>query len=100
METKTDLNSVYCVSQDVVARDVCGEFMIIPIASGIGDSDDKLFSLNKFGIAIWNKLDGKKNLKKVAEELNSEFKGPKLEIENDVLGFTKELLKRKMIIKL
>ena len=65
METKVDLNSVYAISEDLVARDIHGEIVIIPITSGMGETDDDIFSLNEFGRAIWDKLDGKRKLKEV-----------------------------------
>jgi hypothetical protein len=99
MEAQVDLSSIYVPSEDVVARDVHGEFIIIPIASGIGDSDDEIFSLNKFGRAIWDKLFGKRNLKDVVNDLSKEFEAPIEEIEKDVLGLIGELLKRKMVIR-
>jgi len=97
MKAKVDLNRIYTPSEDVVARDLHGEFIIIPIASGIGDTDDEIFSLNKFGRAIWDKLDGKTTLKEIVNTLTSQFEGTVTEIENDVLGLTEELLKRKII---
>jgi len=99
MEAKTSLNSIYKPSEDVVARDVHGEFIIIPINSGIGDSDDEIFSLNKFGRAIWEKLDGKRSLRELASALAFQFEGDATEIENDVLGIVEELLNRKMLIE-
>jgi len=100
MKTKVDLNSVFGLSEDVVARDIHGEFIIIPITSGMGESDDDIFSLNEFGRAIWDKLDGKRRLTEVARALSLEFEGTKTEIESDCLGFIKELLKRKMVVRL
>lgn len=97
MQTKVDLNGVYSLSKDVIARKIYGEFMIIPITSGIGGSDDSIYSLNKFGKAIWDKLDGKKNLREIAQLLTRQFEGSKTEIENDCLGFIKELLKKKIV---
>lgn len=99
MKTKIDLNSVYAPSKDVLAREVQGEFVIIPITSGIGNGEDEIFSLNKFGKAIWDKLDGKISLKDAIKILASQFEGPETEIRKDVLGFAEELLKRKMIVK-
>jgi hypothetical protein len=99
MEAHVDLNSIYVPSEDVVARDVHGEFIIIAITSGIGDSDDEIFSLNKFGRAIWDKLSGKRNLKDVVNDLSKEFEAPIEKIEKDVLGLIGELLKRKMVIR-
>jgi hypothetical protein len=100
MEAKADLNSVYSPSKDVVARDVHGEFIIIPITSGICELDDEIFSLNEAGKAIWSKLDGRKSLKEIAGALASEFDDSAAEIESDVLGLVKELLNRKMLVKL
>ena len=99
MKSSIDLNNIYKPSEDVVAREVQGEFIIIPITSGIGDLEDEIFSLNETGRAIWDKLDGKKPLKDIAKELKSEFDAEKGEIEKDVLGITEELLKRKMLVK-
>ena len=99
METKINIDSVCAISKDLVARDVQGEFIIIPITSGIGDLEDEIFTLNETGRAIWNKLDGKKSLKDVAGCLSKEFDTPLKEIEKDVLGLAAELLKRKMLIK-
>jgi len=99
MKLSMDLDGIYKPSEDVVAREIQGEFIIIPITSGVGDSEDEIFSLNNFGRSIWDKLDGKKSLKKVINVLALEFLGLPAEIESDVLGLCEELLKRKMIVK-
>ena len=99
MALEANLKKIYIPSQDIVARVVQGEFIIIPITSGIGDAEDEIFSLNENGRAIWHKLDGKKSLKEVAKNLSLEFEGSIEEIEKDVLGLAEELFKRKMIIE-
>jgi len=99
MAKKAALTSVLKHSEDVVARDIHGEFIIIPITSGVGKADEEIYSLNKFGKAIWNKIDGKKNLKAIAQELALKFEGKQTAIAQDVLGLAEELLSRKMIIK-
>lgn len=98
MKSNINLNSIYKPSEDVVAREVQGEFIVIPITSGIAESDDEIFSLNESGRAIWDKLDGKRSLKEIADILESEFEGSVEKIERDCLGLSEELLKRKMII--
>jgi hypothetical protein len=100
VEIKVNLKNVYKPSEDVVARNVQGEFVIIPIASGIGESEADIFSLNEPGRAIWEKLDGKKSLKEISRSLAREFEGSVADIESDVLGLTRELLKRRMLVKL
>ncbi len=99
MKTQVGLNSIYAPSEDVVAREVGGEFIIIPIASGIGDLEDEIFSLNETGRAIWDNLNGKRSLKDVAKDLSFKFEGSPKEIEKDVIGLTEELLKRRMLVE-
>ena len=99
METKVNLEGIYVPSEDVVARDVQGEFIIIPITSGIGDLEDEIFALNESGRAIWDKLNGKRSLKDVARDLSFKFEGSPKEIEKDVIGLTEELLKRRMLVE-
>ena len=98
MKHKVELDSIYRPSEDIVAREVQGEFIIIPIASGVGDSEDEIFSLDETGRAIWDKLDGKRTLQDVIKELSSEFESLPLEIKEDVEGLVGELLKRRMVV--
>jgi len=96
---KVDVNTSYTPSDDVVAREIEGELIIVPIASGIGDIEDERFTLNDTGRAIWTELDGKRNLKDVVELLSAEFKEPADEIERDVVGFVEELVKRGILVE-
>ncbi|MDP8230002.1 MAG: PqqD family protein [Candidatus Gorgyraea atricola] len=93
------IESVYKPSEDIVAREIQGEFIIIPITSGVADLEDAIFSLNETGQAIWRRIDGKKSLKDLADDLGAEFESSKIEIEKDVLGLVEELLKRRMLVE-
>ncbi len=97
MKKKISLNYVCKPSEDVVTREIHGEFILIPVASGIADMEDEIFSLNKTGRAIWNKLDGKSTLKQLVDSLIKDFNGGPDEIKKDTLGLIAELLKRKMV---
>ena len=99
MEKKTNINVIYKPSDNVIAREVQGEFIIIPITSGIADTEDELFSLNDTGKVIWKKLDGKRTLNDIVKDLSSEFKASCDELKKDVLGLTQELFKRKMVVE-
>ena len=99
MDIKVSGDKVYALSEDVVAREIQGEFLIIPIASGIAESDEEIFTLNETGRAVWHNLDGKTTLRALIDKLSSEFDALDGEIENEVLGFTGELLKRKMLVE-
>jgi hypothetical protein len=99
MGLKANLSKAYIPSADIVARDIEGELIIVPVVAGIGDIEDELYALNDPGKAIWEKLDGKRTLKDVIEELSLEFESPKSQIEEDVTGLVEELLKRKMLVE-
>jgi len=98
MKPEVSLNNIYKPSEDVVAREVAGEFIIIPVASGVGDAEDEIFSLNEPGKSIWDKLSADKSLRDVALELSKEFEAPLEQIEKDCAGLIQELLKRKMVV--
>lgn len=94
MVTEITLGIICVPSENIVAREIEGELIIVPLVSGIGDADDELYTLNPSGQAIWQKLDGRRSLKEIAAELANEFEAPLAELENDVLGLANELVQR------
>ena len=92
------LDAICTASEDVVSREIEGELIIVPLAAGIGDTEDDLYTMNETGKAIWSRLDGKRTLRAVSVELAAEFNAPPGEIEKDVLGMATELVRRKMLI--
>ena len=99
MEIIINLSSVYKTSEEIVAREIEGELIIVPLAAGIGDMEDELFTLNETGRAIWEKLDGTKSMVEIIEKLTEEFNAPSEDIKKDVLGLAQELLKRNIIVE-
>jgi hypothetical protein len=98
MKSNNPLDVIYVPSEDVVAREIEGEMIIVPIASGIGDMEDELYTLNDTGKAIWKHLDGKRSLGQIAKDLMDEYEAPLADLERDVLGLVGELVKRKMLV--
>ena len=96
MDVEARLDAVYAPSEDIVARSIEGELIIVPLVAGIGDLEDELFTLNETGKAIWDRLDGRKKLNEVLAELSAEFEAPVGEIEKDMTGLVEELLRRKI----
>jgi len=91
------LEAICKPSDDVVAREIEGELIIVPIASGIGDAEDELYTLNETGKAIWDRLDGARSLRQIAAELAIEYEAPAGDLERDVLGLVGELARRRML---
>ena len=92
------LDMICAPSEDVVAREIEGELIIVPLASGIGDMEDELYTLNDTGKAIWGKLDGTRSLSQIASELAAEYSAHAADLERDVIGLAGELVRRKMVI--
>jgi hypothetical protein len=99
MATTIRVDAVYAPSDDVVAREIEGELLIVPLVSGIGDMEDELYTLNETGKAIWSQLDGKRDLKEIITDLAQEYAAPSGEIEQDVLGLVDELVRRRMLVE-
>lgn len=97
--TEINLSAVYEPSDEVVARDIEGELIIVPLTAGIGDMEDEIYTLNPTGRAIWERLNGQRHLQDVVVELSSEFEGEPGEIEQDVRGLVAELVNRRMLVQ-
>ena len=98
MEAHVTLGTICVPSADVVAREIEGELVIVPLVAGIGDADDELYTLNETGRAIWHKLDGRRTLGELAAALTEEFDDAQAELEADVLGFAGEMARRGILV--
>ena len=99
MPIRIHMNAVYAPSKNIVARELQGEIIIVPITSGVGDLEGSLFSLDEMGRAVWTRLDGKRTLKDVTQNLASKYDASQKKIENDVRNFVKELVKRRLVVE-
>jgi hypothetical protein len=99
MTFKIKPEEIYVPSGDVVAREIEGEIIIVPLSAGIGDAEDDLFSLNETGRVFWKMLNGEKTLAQIVKALGKQFDAPLARIEKDVVGLAGELLKRRLIVE-
>lgn len=97
--TTIRLDAVYAPSEDIVAREIEGELIIVPLAAGIGDMEDELYTVNETGKAIWDRLDGEMNLRGVVAAMAEEYEAAPGEIERDVLGLVQELARRRILVE-
>jgi len=97
MVAEDTLDKIYIPSEEIVAREIEGEIIIVPLVAGIGDTDDELYSLNETGRAVWKLLDGERTLGEIAQALSEEFEGQ--DIVRDVVGFVHELVKRRILVE-
>lgn len=99
MENIIDKKSVYLPSEDVVAREIEDEFLLVPIASGIGDMENELYTLNETGREVWERMEEGKSLEVLADELAQEYDASFPEILDDIQGIVQVLVKLNMVIK-
>ncbi len=90
---------IYAPSDDIVAREIEGELIIVPLVAGIGDMEDELYTLNQTGKAVWDRLDGKRNLSEVVADLAEGYDAQPGEIEHDVFGLVGELVRRRILVE-
>jgi hypothetical protein len=91
------LATICAPSEEVVAREIDGEIVIVPIVAGIGDAANDLFTLNETGKAIWKQLDGERTLGDVAKALAQDFDVPLASVQADVLGFAAEMTELRIL---
>ncbi len=78
--------------EDIVAREIAGETILVPVRGTLVDMQ-KIWSLNPVGGFIWKNLDGTKSLGIISNELISEFDVEKERADADIQEFVEELLK-------
>lgn len=81
-----------CAADDVVAREVSGEMVLMNLSSGT------YFGLNEVGTAVWRALgDAAHELTALCDAVEAEFDAPRDVIEADVAELAAELLDQGLI---
>lgn len=84
-------------SENVVFRKVAGEYILVPLAGSVADVES-IFNLNETGAAVWEKVDGRKSIKNIVAELQSEYEAPGDQLESEVISFLEEMADAKLIL--
>jgi|PlaIllAssembly_1097288.scaffolds.fasta_scaffold772643_1 UDP-N-acetyl-D-mannosaminuronate dehydrogenase len=98
MKQQFSKDSFYAASEDVVARKIENEIILIPVDMDIRDKENQLYTLNSAAQVIWKRLNKGKSLRDIIADLTVEFSAPAKVIEKDVIALVKELLKRKLLV--
>lgn len=97
MEKTVQLPAIYIRSNDVIARTIDNQLLIIPLTAGMVDADDSLYTLTPTAQDIWNLLDGERTLLDVVDILSVKYEVSTDTLEEDVLGFITEMVNEKLI---
>jgi hypothetical protein len=98
MGSTIERDSAYARSNDLVAREIQGVLVIVPVTSGIGDLEEELFTLNDTAKSIWDMLDGRRTVSEIVAELAAEYEVSPVELDSDIVGLLEELVKRKLVV--
>jgi hypothetical protein len=75
---------------DVVARQIAGEALLIPVRGRLADMQ-RIFALDATAEFIWQRIDGKRSLNDIAQELLGAFKVAEDQARRDLLEFVGQL---------
>ncbi len=84
------LTRYYAKDADLVTRCVAGETIIVPIKNKVGDLGS-IYTLSEVGSTIWQVIDGKKSVSKIAQAVHSAYEVPLEEAEKDSVEFLNSL---------
>ena len=92
------LNTVYKPSPEIVARNTGDEYVLVPVTNNIADMKS-VYTLNSTGAFIWERLDGKRTVKNIADEVENAFEVDAGEALDDVLSFFSDMKKYLIIVE-
>jgi hypothetical protein len=92
----TAVNSIIKHNENIVFRKIDNEYILVPMTTSAEDVE-YIFNLNEIGSAIWERIDGRKSLDVILNELFSEYEGDQKIIETEAIEFINDLRGAKLI---
>ena len=90
------LTARFLRNPDVVARDIQGELVIVPIRRGVGDLNS-LYTLNSVGRALWDFLSERHSLPELIARICDEYDVTAAQAQSDIENFLDSLLEENLI---
>jgi hypothetical protein len=89
--------AVFRHHDSLVARDLAGEKVIIPIRGKVGDLSS-IYTLNSVANEIWNLLDGLRPVSDIVTRLQQEYEVDPATLAADVRGLLSEMHEEGLIV--
>ena len=83
-------------NQEVVARKIQGELIIVPIRRGVGDLNS-LYTLNPVGAVLWDFMNEGHTLGEMVKRVCDEFEVTASEAQQDIEAFLDSLMEEKLV---
>jgi hypothetical protein len=77
-------------ADDVIARDIAGETIIVPVRSRVGDLDS-IYALNDVGSRIWQLIESNVPVSRIIETVCEEYETDTASATQDVLELLSSL---------
>jgi hypothetical protein len=85
-------------SNDVIARTVCGETLLVPVRGNVAQCDC-VFILNQTGSFLWSQIDGTRSVDELSAAVRVAFEhAPAGSVEDDVGVFLAAMDARGLIV--
>jgi Coenzyme PQQ synthesis protein D (PqqD) len=86
----------YTQNKEVVARQIEGETVIVPIRRGVGDMNS-VYTLNPVGTVLWHFMAKSHSVPEMVERICDKFEVTPQQALGDVEGFVSSLLEENLI---
>ena len=90
------IDTIVKKSENIVFRKIQDEYILVPIVASAADVES-IFNLNETGAAVWERIDGIKNLSEIIEDIKSEYESEDKKLEDDVMAFVNEMMEAELI---
>lgn len=84
------LDQRYRKYPSLVARNIAGEVILVPIRQNAGDLDS-VYTLNETASFVWERLDGQRTLREIKRELLDAFEVDEPDAERDLIELLEQL---------
>jgi hypothetical protein len=98
MAATVDLDQVYAPAADVLAQEVDGELFVLPLRLRADGSQAGVFALNTTGRAVWERLDGCRDLRQIVQTLSQLYEVGTALVEPGVRKLVAELLSEGILV--
>jgi coenzyme PQQ biosynthesis protein PqqD len=84
------MNTVFKKSENVVFRKIEDEYILVPMVASAADVES-IFNLNETGAEVWERIDGKRTLQGIIDDLSREYDAEAEKIKTEVLEFINDI---------
>lgn len=90
------MSRTFIKTDETVTRTIAGETLIVPVRRGVGELDS-IYTLNDVGSRIWQLIDGRASVERIAQVISSEYSVSEEEAAADSLELLDSLAQAGLI---